>query len=249
MKKTYYVIILLVLCICTILVLTTGCWQKYPANRVIGVTLACYAIPGGYVTDMHASRTALIERDEYGRWLISVRMGNDFELDALCIVQWADAEYIYYYDNVNYFYIDYFKEYKTYQVEMLKEANDWGKPLDETKMVRRKINDKTSLMPAMHYKNINNAENSKKIFEDNVTLLDGYKYRIIICDWDAKGKEIFLASTFTVEDTKRIWNKHYLMVINADGTYDPENFMVEFDDLYKSNQPLAEVKEMNDWQG
>ena len=39
------------------------------------------------------------------------------------------------------------------------------------------------------------------------------------------------------------------MVINAVGTYDPESFMVEFDDLKKSNQPLAEVKEKNDWQG
>ena len=92
-------------------------------------------------------------------------------------------------------------------------------------------------------------ERSKKIFEDNVILLDGYKYRIIICDWDATGKEIYLASTFTMEDTNRIWHKHYLMVINRNGTYDPENFMVEFDDLYKSNQPLAEVKEKNGWQG
>ena len=38
------------------------------------------------------------------------------------------------------------------------------------------------------------------------------------------------------------------MVINADGTYDPDNFIVKFDDLYNSNEPLIRVKEQNDWQ-
>lgn len=63
------------------------------------------------------------------------------------------------------------------------------------------------------------------------------------------GKEIYLASTFAPEYPQGVWGEHYLMIINADGTYDPENFMVEFDDLKKSNQPLAEVKEKKDWQG
>jgi hypothetical protein len=250
MKKTQLAKFLpLICCILVLFTLSTGCWQKYPANRVIGVTQACYAIPGGHVCDMHASRTALIEKDEYGRWLISVRIENEYELDALCIVQRVDADYVYYYDNVNYVCIDGFQEYETYQVEMLKEANDWGKPLDETKMVKRELNDKTSLMPAMHYKNIRNEESSERIFTENVSIPDGYTYNVLICDWDATGKELYLASTTAPEDPPGVWRKHYLMVINRNGTYDPENFMVEFDDLYKSNQPLAEVKEKNGWQG
>ena len=250
MNKTQLKKILpLICCILVLLTLSTGCWQKYPANRVIGVTQACYAIPGGYAANMHVSRTALIERDEYGRWLISVRMDNEYGLNALCIAQWVDADYVYYYDNVCYVCTVYFKEYEAYQVEMLKEANDWGKPLDETKMVKRKLNDKTSLMPAMHIKNMYNMENSMKIFEENVTLPDGYTYNVKICDWDVKGKELYLASTTAPEDPPGVWRKHYLMVINRNGTYDPENFMVEFDDLHKSNQPLAEVKEKNGWQG
>ena len=97
--------------------------------------------------------------------------------------------------------------------------------------------------------NIRNVESSERIFEENISIPTEYRYSITICDWDASGKELYLASTFTMEDTRRIWHKHYFMVINADGTYDSENFMVEFDDLKKSNQPLAEVKEKNDWQG
>lgn len=49
-------------------------------------------------------------------------------------------------------------------MDALKEANDWGQPLDETKMVKRELNDKTSLIPAMHAMNIYNEESSERIF-------------------------------------------------------------------------------------
>jgi hypothetical protein len=223
--------------------------MNHAMDWVAGVTQACYAIPGGYVSDMYASGADLIEKDEYGRWLMVVWAGNRYNLSALCIAQRVDAEYVYYYDNVSYVCTEKYNEYESYQVDALKEENVWGHPLDETKMVKRELNDKGDLIPAMHYMNIHNAENSERIFEENISIPTEYHYSITICDWDADGKEIYLASTFTMEDAKRIWHKHYLMVINADGTYDPENFMVEFDDLDKSNQPLAEVKEKNGWQG
>ena len=250
MKKLHCVkIFTAVFCICIMLVLSTGCRPEYHKNRVIGVTQACYAIPGGYVSDKYASRINLIEIDEYGRRLMVVTIETEYSIDALCIVQKADDAYVYYYDNVNYVCIKEGNEYEPNQMDALKAANDWGRPLDETKMVKRELNDKASLIPAMHYMNICNVESSERIFTENVSIPYGRKYDIIICDWDATGKEIYLASTYTMEDTKRVWQKHYLMVINADGTYNPETFMVEFDDLKKSNQPLAEVKEKNDWQG
>jgi hypothetical protein len=250
LKKQHYTKVLsAVFCICTILVLSTACRSEYHVNRVIAVTQACYAIPGGYVSDIYASRAHLIETDEYGRRLMSVKIETAYGISALCISQRVDEEYVYYYDNVNYVCIDDYQEYETYQVDTLKDANDWGEPLDEEKMVKRELNSDSDLLAVMNYGNIHNVENSKRIFEENISIPTGYKYSTRICDWDATGKEIYLASTFTMEDTKRIWHKYYLMVINADGTYNPETFIVEFDDLKKSNQPLAEVKEKNDWQG
>ena len=250
MKKQHYTKVLsAVFCICTILVLSTACRSEYHVNRVIAVTQACYAIPGGYVSDIYASRAHLIETDEYGRRLMSVKIETAYGISALCIVQRVDEEYVYYYDNVNYVCTDAYQEYEAYQAETLKKANDWAEPLDDAKMVKRELNEKNNLVPALHAMNIRNAENSKRIFEENISIPTGYKYHIIICDWDATGKEIYLASTFSPGEPLGDWSKHYLMVINADGTYDPENFIVEFDDLKKSNQPLAEVKEKNDWQG
>ena len=198
---------------------------------------------------MYASGAHLIDEDEYGRRLMSVGIATGYDLNALCIVQRVDEKYVYYYDNVNYICIDDYQEYEAYQVEKLKEANDWGEPLDEEKMVKRELNSDSDLLAAMNYGNIHNVENSKRIFEKNICIPTGYKYDIIICDWDATGKEIYLASTFSPREPLGDWGKHYLMVINADGTYDPENFIVEFDDLKKSNQPLAELKEKNDWHG
>lgn len=250
MKRLQYAKILsAVFCICTVFVLSIACRSEYDMDRVVGVTQACYAIPGGYVGDIYASRAHLIETDEYGRKLMSVKIETVYDLSALCIVQRVEAEYVYYYDNVNYICTDDYQEYDNYQLGTLKEANDWGEPLDGAKMVKRELNRGSDLLAAMNYGNIHNVENSKRIFEENISLPTGYKYRIIICDWDATGKEIYLASTSAPEASPGVISKHYLMVINADGTYDPENFIVEFDDLKKSNQPLAEVKEKNDWQG
>jgi len=39
------------------------------------------------------------------------------------------------------------------------------------------------------------------------------------------------------------------MILNADGTYDPETYLIKIDDLDKSNELLAEIKTNNDWVG
>lgn len=42
---------------------------------------------------------------------------------------------------------------------------------------------------------------------------------------------------------------YHLMILNDDGTYDPENYLVKIDDLSQSNEALAEIKERNGWVG
>ena len=134
MKRLHYTKILsAVFCICIMLVLSTGCRPEYRANRLICITQACYAIPGGYVSDKYASGADLIEKDEYGRLLMYVGIATEYSIDALCIVQKVDEAHVYYYDNVNYVCIEERNEYEPNQVDALKEANDWGQPLDETK--------------------------------------------------------------------------------------------------------------------
>ncbi|MDD4096102.1 MAG: hypothetical protein PHP22_07675 [Oscillospiraceae bacterium] len=43
----------------------------------------------------------------------------------------------------------------------------------------------------------------------------------------------------------------YFMILNADGSYDPENYLLIIDDMDESNSPslLAEIKEQNGWVG
>lgn len=66
---------------------------------------------------------------------------------------------------------------------------------------------------------------------------DGCNVWFQASDVSKTGQELYLASIFRVDSSSdnslMAWQKHYLMVFSADGTYDPEKFIVSFDDLYK----------------
>ncbi|MBO5790774.1 MAG: hypothetical protein J6R40_06410, partial [Clostridia bacterium] len=78
-----------------------------------------------------------MERDAQGRELLEFSYDNAFMDDAIktayVICQKYDDDYVYYYED--FAYMLEFSE--TDSIEALKERNNWGKPLDESKMSRR----------------------------------------------------------------------------------------------------------------
>ena len=233
-----------------------GCAFDYTYDRVVGVTQACYAIPGCYTSDKHASRVKFIEKDQYNRKLFAIRISG---INAIMISQKCDERLVYYYDNVSYACTKEYAKYTYSEIEELKDKNDWGKELNVDKMICRVLNSAHDLMPQMNLSNLSNFgnileyTNADRIFEHNVCIPDGWAYYINVCDKSVTDQELYIGTLYKKNDGSEQAGvhdrKHYLMIINADGTYDPDTFIVEFDDINKSNEPLAKVKAMNGWIG
>ncbi len=72
-------------------------------------------------------------------------------------------------------------------------------------------------------------------------------------DYSQTGQEIFFVSRVTGKVTDAgyqvIYVDDYLMILNSDGSYDPENYLVKLEDAKNSNAQLAEIKEKNGWVG
>jgi len=222
---------------------------SYSPDKVMVATMSCYAVPYGYESDPHQFRSKIIEEDAYGRVLFSLVPGGH----VLCISQKTTDTHVYYYDNICYGHIEHFLEYEQEQdtIQKLKELNDWDRPLDESRMVRRPLNDK-SLFPSLKVGELRHYENSCSIFEEQVALPAGYGYGRKICDRSDTGQELYCFRVYeTGEAVSETWDeaKNYFMVLNADGSYDPDTFLLGFAVWEESNGPLAEIKMQNGWYG
>lgn len=245
--KIFSKILLLLLCI-LLLICSTGCLTYRFSGRVSS-TFACYAIPGGYATDPHLFREKVIETDEYGRALYDIRVDTVYGIRAFCIYQKVEEEYLYYYDNVCYRCFDRGAEYDEALLEQIKTENDWGKPLDLSKCVKKQLNAEEDLYPVVahiHFAQLKNIET----YIEKAYPAETAKYRVTVetCDKSANGLELYLICVGEVlERNQRNWIEHYLVVVHEDGSYDPDNYIIKFNDLQKSNEPLAEIKERNGW--
>lgn len=189
----------------------------------------------------------ITETDEYGRKMFSFITGRVY---GVCIMQNNDERYVYYYDNESYLLSEQYNPFTADQLYALKEANDWNEPLDDDKMINRELVDAYSLKPDR--KSVLAYENAKSAFYETNDE-EGYITSIQFFDYSQSQQEIFLVmrheQIITEENYKLILIDYHFMILNADGTYDPENYLIKIDDLSQSNEALAAIKERNGWVG
>lgn len=244
-RQKHWLLYIALLCI---LMLLNACEIKYPEERIIAVSQACYAIPGFSTGDPHNAQGKFMEKDSYGRILFAVDI---YGRKAIGVCQKYDELYVYYYDNIGYLCIEGDSQLSEIQVEKLKNINDWEKELNNEKMIKREIHS-SGLLPAINRSNIKNQELAKDIGEKNILKKFPNNYKLIVdfCDQSKTGQEIFMIWIYG-EDEKgneiKSTNRYYLMLLNKDGTYDPEKYLVELPNLIESNEPLAKIKEANNW--
>ena len=112
------------------------------------ITMGTY-VPTTKLYDYRGVYSRDLETDEYGRKLIVVSLNNSLLYDtvtvAVMIIQKSDRK-VHYYDDVFYFIhksdaitFDNFEksEISNEKIEALKTANDWQKPLNNSKMISR----------------------------------------------------------------------------------------------------------------
>lgn len=166
-------------------------------------------------------------------------------------MQKHDDKHVYYYDNVSYISTEKYNVITQEELNILKEVNDWNQSLKEEKMVKRKLVNKYNLspkiVPLLDYKDLQK--------EFNATVDDNEKISttINVFDTSQTGQQLYYVfrkiNKSTTGGFEYVPLDQYLMILNADGTYDPENYLIKIDDLSRSNEPLTEIKEKNDWVG
>lgn len=194
-----------------------------------------HAVPGGRIYDTLDIQGKMIETDEYGRICFSLSNGR---IKCVCIMQKHDDQYVYYYDNVSFLYTMKYREYTPEQVSDLKESNDWNKPLDEEKMIKRAFIDQYSLQKnidtVLDYKDLEKPVNASVGYDENISV------GVYLVDASQTGQQLFHVSRkINVSTTGEYDYAHldyYLMILNSDGTYDPENYLIEFKDQSENKQ-------------
>lgn len=247
MNKSTRIVLLIIFALC--LTSLCGCRRTpYPIEHVMVVSQTSYAYPSGNAVE-HDSRSEILETDEYGRVLFAYY--NGFGVYSVGIRQKHDEKYVYYYDNVSFLYTMKYREYTPEQASDLKEANDWNKPLDEEKMIKRAFLDQYSLKKKIDP--LFDHEDLQRVFNASIEYKENESVIFYLVDSSQTGQQLFNVwrreKVSTTNGYEYTHLNDYLMILNSDGTYDPENYLIEFKDQSEISAKLAEIKEKNGWVG
>ncbi|MBE5888809.1 MAG: hypothetical protein E7283_08290 [Lachnospiraceae bacterium] len=238
-------------------------------------TTAIYSIPDaeGYMhhgEGAYSSDIYIWEQDEYGRTLFSYCEDYGNQVFALVICQSYDEENVYFYPEVNYILTlidskysyegvedDHLKnrteEFYLEKKEKLKEANDWNKPLDETKYVSYSITDHKVFGEDIY--SLSKEECNEILNEYTKTLnLDDssnrpHRYNTVL-QVDAEGKILHEIHGICQDYWIFLW-----VITDKEGNYDKENgVIVMYSKGYESRisfiydaSTILEFKNKNGW--
>ena len=242
MKKVT-IIIIIVLIVSTI----TGCrlydgehWELYRMVR-----LNVLATNGVGETDK--VDIEVIEEDEYGRILFSYSMNISYvytgyeSIRIIAICQESDRRRTYYYEDQCFIISDSYENISQEDIDNLKADNDWGEPLNEDEYSSRPIKPKYSDFYRM---------GARDIFISEIDVEDTLEVSCGFTDYDGISKILFyIVTNEYIESDGDYTHKQnfYVMIINEDGTYNKDEFLVEIDDLYNYQKQLHEFKISNGW--
>ena len=249
MKRTAFIII----CLCIGVALTSCSPPKYVGKDRDLFSVAAYNVLGGDTHDN--TKTKIIEKDDYGRTLFYFYFRNLFFTDiasanghmtGLCICQHSEDKLVYYYEDVcAQVTSGDCSELKYFDVEKLKHDNDWNKPLDYSKMTTRKyVPDNSTGRTYDLRADARITVCVQDIFPQSVN----YRIAKIYGNKKKNGKMLFL---IRVCDLSYGWEdkylKTYIMILNADCTYDEDTCIQEIDDVVNYFDEVHELKLRNGW--
>lgn len=212
-------------------------------------------VPGFRDKDFRDCYSTVVERDEHGRILYYFEASyagfysptpydplTDHRSGyALVVLQAWDEENIYYYDN--YFYRVLRDEtYSESVVAELKEANDWGQPIDKSLCIKRDLN----VSPNFHMEQAEPEDqlywkDLLKLFCQKVNNGDCEMLDIGLDDWDGIDKCLYRISFLDPEGNL----KYYFFITTQNEI--SHILELEDEDRYVHNDALANLKKECGW--
>lgn len=248
MQRTHKTRITVLFAVLLIAIAMCGC-IPYTRDRVAILTQMCNAVPGALTGRLYTTTYDRLETDDYGRQIIAFINPERFGA-AVFIMQKSDSRYVYYYDTISYQRLERRDSYTEEQLDDLKAANDWNLPLDESKMIKREHFNIFHLSPTR--KSAIEWEAARDAFTATMGTYSNVGIYPQFFDYSQSGQEMYHVVWETKKpdsDENEYSYQYFLMVLNADGTYDPENYIIKIEDPMNSNGPMAEIKERNGWFG
>lgn len=228
------------------LFLFAGCKKtdKREARMTIGSS-----VPTSCLFDVRGACIETLETDDYGRELIIAPLHNSKIYDsfaaAVIILQKYDT-HVYYYDDVFYFihkseaekYSDFkMSEISNDRIKALKKANDWQKPLNESKMVKKE----NALKPNGHILNKLLGTNYATLTEKVSKKIGIDEKYINVHSVDNDNKELSLCIAY-VDDGQGAYTA-YLVI--TDKSYNVKIELLE--DYYDYNEQVRNFKISCGW--
>lgn len=216
-------------------------------------TVAIYNIIGGDYFK-HA-KTSVIETDDYGRVLYKYNFYCDVfgdisggNLVGLCVSQLTRNGRAYFYEDFCVAVLpDDGKEPSGLLIADLKEQNDWDEPLNEEKMSSRPIAENAS---GRNTANACSEKIAEYVFLRECPQPEERIVQLIFVSSDDLGKSLFYVRTYdesSSESNGFEYHDSFAIIINADGSYDTETFMLSIDNVLYYQHNIHELKQANGW--
>lgn len=255
------------------LVLKLSGFHRYRGDHKDLYTVAVNNIFGIYGRESNGElvydpEIRIIETDDYGRVLFFYSEYYDGYLNdeadygmAIVIMQSSKDGYAYYYRDQCYMpCFDVTDDWETISaklasetLEELKNANDWGRELNEERCVKAKLTEK---------KPEGKLQPEDAVFDQILfpyMLRNGYTGRdrsicrySVYCETDAYGKELYYVYGATKDpgvDGETVYASYdFAVILNADGTC-PQNGIAEIPALADSAAVISKLKLDTNWNG
>lgn len=204
---------------------------------------------------MGFNRISILEKDTYGRTLFLYVDRSDVpfwfrKCSGLFIVQKSE-------NNIVSFYEDFC--YKTWgakggidwaYAEILKEQNDWGKPINESKLSHLQYNGLDYCRELPQIETSDACEYIEGTTEAQQFLEEAGPHEIrslsyfYLCK-DEANQQIFLLTGEVKRGANTFWGPYYIYLLRPDGSYE----CVEINSPFDCNQELHDLKVKNNWSG
>jgi len=208
----------------------------------------------------------ILAEDEYGRILFAYCEGSCL---SFIILQTSDNRYSYYYPDYNFISTSlsekaFFDEqifndelqnaFSEENIRGLKEKNDWGKEIDESKYVKAEIV-RRKIEPDSKIKKASFEILFKKIARETGYEGDDTLFRnSIYCTLDDYGRMLYFGyvvgrfaygNVGDLDTPPRYF--HLALIFNSDGSYNEDTCIMELTDLFNYQDDLKAFKERNGW--
>lgn len=197
----------------------------------------------------------VLEEDSYGRILFLYRDQSDFSswfqwCKGLFIAQKSEDSTVWFYEDFCYKMWGGTEELDWAYVDTLKEQNDWGKPINETKMSKLKYDGMNYCLNIPYSEEsdadelISNTPEVQSFLEsatlnEERALLSSYLCR------DETDQRIFLIGGVTKRYQETRYGPYFIYILKPDGDYE----CVEIRNPFDCNQELHDLKVKNNWSG